>query len=272
MKDRIRLLGLYLVAGVWVLAACSGNVVNTASASTDDSAALSSQGVGNGGVLACTGVNTITSTTSGAYNFLNSTLQLTNFNGLGSISVDRIVIYNTDGTTHCDVGSVTKLGPHQNYLLFLRPSGTPCPTPLPPTNSIADVYSILVYWSYEKPSSPKELAFRNPLDGFTVQAASELGTNIVRGRSQRDCKEIKAAPFVPGFTCTDACNRVGTCMGGYGQPFDQALCLSECNAIGCTNKQGAINCLSSLVCPPDANSFSIAANACLTSNGCPLIP
>lgn len=272
MKDRIRLFGLCLVAGTWALAACSGNVVNTASASTDDNAALSSQGVGNGGVLACTGLNVITTTTSGPYNGLTSTLQLTNFNDLGTISVDRIVIFNQDGTTHCDARSVVKLGPHQNYLLFLRASGTPCPTPSPVPGSLADVYSFLVYWSYEKPTSPKELAFRNPLDGFTVQSAIELGTNVVRGRSQRDCKEIKAAPFVPGSTCTDACNRVGTCMGGYGQPFDQAICLSECNAIGCTNKQGAINCLSSLVCPPDVNSFSIAANACLTSNGCPLIP
>jgi len=192
MKDRIRLLGLYLVAGVWVLAACSGNVVNTASASTDDSAALSSQGVGSGGVLACTGVNAITSTTSGAYNFLNSTLQLTNFNGLGSISVDRIVIYNTDGTTHCDVGSVTKLGPHQNYLLFLRPSGTPCPTPLPPTNSIADVYSILVYWSYEKPSSPRNLrsGIRSMASRYKLQAnsgptSSAAAASVTARRSRR---------------------------------------------------------------------------------------
>jgi hypothetical protein len=190
-----------LAAAAWALAGCGSGVVGDARAQAPDAAALSAQGWVKGGVLACSGINGSTPSSSGPQVW-STALDLFNHNDGLTISIDRVVLYRGDGSTLCDLPGLGTVGPHQILLLvanapYLMVGTTPnlnCPLPSPLPSVPNGQFTFLIWWSYEKPSSLEEVAWRNPLDGYAAINVTEQGTGVLRGRSSRECAPIKVPP------------------------------------------------------------------------------
>ena len=66
-------------------------------------------------------------------------------------------------------------------------------------------------------------------------------------------------------SCQDAANAVAACAQKLGVSAN--ITADQCNAVTCTNKQNAINCVAGLQCT-DATSYNTGFTNCLSSAGC----
>ena len=65
-------------------------------------------------------------------------------------------------------------------------------------------------------------------------------------------------------TCSTVCNKASACETTPFTPAVLAECNTACNALVCTNKQTAIDCVSGLAC----NATEAQQTACAVSGGC----
>jgi hypothetical protein len=67
-------------------------------------------------------------------------------------------------------------------------------------------------------------------------------------------------------TCSTVCDKASACSTTPFTPTELANCNTGCNALVCTNKQTAIDCISGLAC----NATDAQGTACFVSGGCTL--
>ena len=109
------------------------------------------------GILACQGSNALLS--GGAEGNQNFTrFRMTNLNDVGTLTIEKILVYSGDGDLVCDFPTINSLRPGFKYILephqqttmttlHMNSDGCLGP-PAPPAQSPVGSVSVLIYWSY----------------------------------------------------------------------------------------------------------------------------
>jgi predicted small secreted protein len=175
-----------VVVGAMVLSGCNA-VAQDGRDGSGSSSALSMEGGGAGGVLACTGDHN-----SGGQR--HTAVRLTNHNDTGIIYVNRLVAYfGQDGSVLCDsavppsntdlyIDAPGPLGPHQvfNFRTIL----TSCMDKAGPVGG--GHVTFVVYWSHAKGGHGR----LNPLLADSMVTLSNTATNEIINREVRPCTPL----------------------------------------------------------------------------------
>lgn len=145
------------------------------------------------GVLGC-GVSNINLSGGAEGNQLYSVYFFNNFNDVGTIDIERMVVYGSDGSPLCDFpdvdafppGFLTSLGPHQREVITsLTMNALGC---LPAPGQGVSGASALIYWSFANRGN------RVPLDVVQADYILDLNTATLynhMARSSVVCREVK---------------------------------------------------------------------------------
>ena len=182
MRNVLRLLhvGLLIVfaLGVVVLAGCSATASDI---NAPGSAALTAAPTPNGGVLACTAFHTDLADQS-----IRTTVLFANDDDSGNISIDRAVVYTSDGLPACTLTNLSVLEPHQTFGL-LTPRLGDC---LPQNQTGPRLkFRVVIHWSRVGIKG----GTLNPLDGWSEITTSDA-SGFVLAKIARDCKAISLPP------------------------------------------------------------------------------
>ena len=182
MRNVLRLLqgGLPIVfaLGVVVLAGCSATASDI---NAPGSAALTAAPTPNGGVLACTAFHTDLADQS-----IRTTVLFGNDDDTGNISIDRAVVYTSDGVPACTLTNLSVLEPHQTFGL-LTPRLDDC---LPQNQTGPRLkFRVVIHWSRVGIKG----GTLNPLDGWSEITTSDA-SGVVLAKIARDCKAITLPP------------------------------------------------------------------------------
>jgi hypothetical protein len=145
------------------------------------------------GVLGC-GVSNVRLSGGAAGNQLYSVYFFNNFNDVGTIDIERMVVYGGDGSLLCDFpgvdafppGFLTSLGPHQREVITsLTMNALGC---LPAPGLGGGGGSALIYWSFANRGN------RVPLDVVKADYILDLNAGTLNNHMARSsvvCREVK---------------------------------------------------------------------------------
>ena len=175
-----------VVVGAVVLSGCNAVAQDSRDVS-GASSALSVEGGGTGGALACTGDHN-------AGGQRNTAVRLTNHNDTGIIYVDRLVAYlGEDGSVLCDsavppsntdvyIDTPGPLGPHQVFNFRTKFIGC-----MDKAGSVGGGHvTLVVYWSHAKGGHGR----LNPLLADSMVTLWDTATSQIISREARPCVPI----------------------------------------------------------------------------------
>lgn len=149
------------------------------------------------GILGCKGSNLLLS--GGAEgNRVYSNFRLTNFNATGTITIDKMLVYDTNGTSLCNFPAdvpfpasfKSALGPHEiSIITTLQMNAAGClPNPNYPQLSDANRVSVIIYWS-----SALNRWAHTPLDAMYTDEVQDLNAATLYnhvGISSNECRVL----------------------------------------------------------------------------------